>query len=347
MSASAGIPNLKPNDIQVTMNLLLFSFSKRLNICSLSFDTLKKTIRLYIGEYDIGHIRLSCVDSDMVQRHLKLLNEKGYSYSIIKKCHDALHEFFAYAFLSNKVQRNPMDIVVLIKKGNVKKATKKIQFMEKEDISKFISEATKLLENGEEKYTFGFPLAANIYLGMRVGELLALSWADIDFDCNTIHIDKNLQSIENEQKNENDVLSKKKRKYKYVIQSVKNDKERTIYMNDNAKEILQLHYCHTKFKEPNDYVCATKKGKHAVASYLSDNIAEIQENAETKLRYKGTHMIRHTCASLYFRAGVRIELIAAMLGHSVDVCRETYLHFVEEQKKEAVRLITDFEKVDL
>ena len=190
-------------------------------------------------------------------------------------------------------------------------------------------------------------MAANIYLGMRVGELLALSWADIDFEGNTIHIYKNLQTIENEQKNENDVLNQKKRKYKYVIQSVKTNKERTIYMNDKAKEILLLHYRHTKFNGPNDYVCATKKGTHAVDSYLCDNIAQIQQNAETRLRYKGTHMIRHTCASLYFRAGVRIELIAAMLGHGVDVCRNTYLHFVEEQKREAVRLITDFDQVDL
>lgn len=65
--------------------------------------------------------------------------------------------------------------------------------------------------------------------------------------------------------------------------------------------------------------------------------------AETKVKAHGTHVIRHTCASLYFRKGAKAELIAALLGHSVDVCRSTYIHFVEEQKKAAVKLIEDFD----
>ena len=43
------------------------------------------------------------------------------------------------------------------------------------------------------------------------------------------------------------------------------------------------------------------------------------------------------------KKGVRIELIAALLGHSADVCRSTYIHFIEEQKKAAVELIDDYE----
>lgn len=57
----------------------------------------------------------------------------------------------------------------------------------------------------------------------------------------------------------------------------------------------------------------------------------------------GTHIICHTCSSLYFKKGVKIELIAALLGHSADVCRSTYIHFIEEQKKAAVELIDDYE----
>ena len=38
---------------------------------------------------------------------------------------------------------------------------------------------------------------------------------------------------------------------------------------------------------------------------------------------------------LYFRKNVQIEIIAKILGHSVEVCRKTYVHFVEEQLKNA------------
>lgn len=94
-------------------------------------------------------------------------------------------------------------------------------------------------------------------------------------------------------------------------------------------------------------MCCTRDGKHAAIAYLSSNIKEIEHSAGTKVTAYGTHIIRHTCASLYFRKGVRIELIASLLGHSVDVCRSTYIHFVEEQKRTAVELLDDFNISDV
>lgn len=43
-----------------------------------STDTLKKTIRNYIGKYDIGQTRLSAIDSDVIQRHINMLNKKEH-----------------------------------------------------------------------------------------------------------------------------------------------------------------------------------------------------------------------------------------------------------------------------
>ncbi len=94
-------------------------------------------------------------------------------------------------------------------------------------------------------------------------------------------------------------------------------------------------------------MCCTRDGRHAAITYLSSNIKEIEYSAGTKVRAHGTHVIRHTCASLYFRKGVRIELIASLLGHSVEVCRSTYIHFVEEQKKTAAELLDDFDITDV
>ena len=99
---------------------------------------------------------------------------------------------------------------------------------------------------------------------------------------------------------------------------------------------------HSYYTALDDYVCCTRDGNHAAVAYLSNNIKEIERSAGTKVTAHGTHVIRHTCASLYFRKGVRVELIAAQLGHSVDVCHSTYIHFVEEQKKAAVELLDDF-----
>ena len=117
-------------------------------------------------------------------------------------------------------------------------------------------------------------------------------------------------------------------------------------MNANAKKYLLMQKQYSRFTKPDDYVCCTKDGNHSAITYLSENIEKILASANTELKERGTHIIRHTCASLYFRANVRIELIASLLGHSVDVCRKTYIKFEEEQKKLAVKQITDYDAVD-
>ena len=45
----------------------------------------KSTIRNQSNEYDISHYRCHSITAVDIQRHLDLLNSKGYSYSVIKK----------------------------------------------------------------------------------------------------------------------------------------------------------------------------------------------------------------------------------------------------------------------
>ena len=186
----------------------------------------------------------------------------------------------------------------------------------------------------QPKYQYGFCLCANIYLGMRAGELLALHWRDVDFEKGSIYVHENLQLVSNRNGTPKQV---------YETQSLKNYQNRHIHMNQRARYFLECQKKYSQYTEPDDYVCCTQNGTHAAVSYLSGNIKRIEEAAGTEVKAYGTHIIRHTCASLYFRNGVRVELIAALLGHSVDVCRSTYIHFVEEQKKAAVELIDDYE----
>ena len=301
-----------------------------------SYDTLRKTVLSRIAAYDIGSMRLSEIDSDMIQKHINQLNEEEHlSYSTIKKCYDALNDFYRNRTMSGKIDVNPMLTVEMLNKENIIKAPKEIEFFEGDDIKKFIEQASGIRAwSKKPMYQYGFCLCANIYLGMRAGELLALRWKDIDFGNGTIYVHENLQLVSNP----NGVPAQV-----YETQSLKNYQNRHIHMNNRARYFLELQKEYSEYTAPDDYVCCTRDGNHAAVTYLSSNIKEIERMAETKVKAHGTHVIRHTCASLYFRKGVKVELIAALLGHSVDVCRSTYIHFVEEQKKAAVKLIEDFD----
>lgn len=301
-----------------------------------SYDTLRKTISSRIVAYDIGAVRLTEIDSDMIQKHLNRLNEEEHlSYSTIKKCYDALNDFYRNRTVSGKLDRNPMLAVEMLNKENIVKEPKKIEFFENDDIRRFIDRASEIRAWSKRPlYQYGFCLCANIYLGMRAGELLALRWRDVDFESSTIYVHENLQLVSNPGGVPAQV---------YETQSLKNYQNRHIHMNNRAKYFLELQREYSGYTSPNDYVCCTRDGKHAAVTYLSSNIKAIEHDAGTTVKAYGTHIIRHTCASLYFRKGVRVELIASLLGHSVDVCRNTYIHFVEEQKKAAVKLIDDFD----
>lgn len=70
---------------------------------------------------------------------------------------------------------------------------------------------------------------------------------------------------------------------------------------------------------------------------MSDIIKAMEQEADTEVQSCGTHILRHTCASLYFRAGVPIETICAILGNTREVCEKTYIHFIEEQLQNAAK----------
>lgn len=323
----------------VTLSDAMYSWLeiyKKPRLKKTSYDTLEKTIRSRIAAYDIGSMRLSVVDSDMIQKHLNMLNEEEHlSYSTVKKCYDALNDFYRNRLAGGKIEVNPMQAVVMLNRENIIKETKKIEFFEEEDIRKFTRQAAAIRKwSKKPQYQYGFCLCANIFLGLRAGEILALKWKDVDFASRTVYVHENLQLVNNPGKKPAQV---------YETQSLKNYQNRTVRMNNSAKHFLELQKKYSGYTAPDDYVCCTRDGNHAAVSYLSSNIKEIEKAAGTKVQAYGTHIIRHTCASLYFRKGVRTELIAALLGHSVDVCRKTYIHFEEEQKKDAVKLIDDYE----
>lgn len=296
---------------------------------SQSYDRLNSIIKNQIEYSKIGHFKYQSITTEELQDLIKELNTQKYSHSTIKKVYDALNAFYKYISVKDKTD-NPMSLVVMPREENVITKTKTITWLEEDDINKFIKECDAKWNTGNPKYQGGNAIAANIYLGLRGGELLALQWKDIDFDDNTIFIYKTL------------IEARRSNKTVFEIQeSTKRNNNRYVPINSKARALLLKHKEQSIFTEDDDYVISTRNRKTTTIKNLNDTIKKICENAETTVNPKkvSSHTIRHTCASLYFRKGVQIEIIAKILGHSVEVCRKTYLHFVEEQLKQAASKI--------
>ena len=127
-----------------------------------------------------------------------------------------------------------MIIVVLPIKYNIKKEEKKIDWFDEDDIKKFIVEATRI--NTKTKnyvYRNGFIIASNIFLGLRIGELLALQWKDIDLEKNRISITKTTTQIENPNYNPNDKNSVKNL---IIIQDTTKTEVKVVNSNSNIDD---------------------------------------------------------------------------------------------------------------
>lgn len=322
---------------------------KRGQLKATSYIRLKSTIKNQIEPSEIGHSRYQDIRTEELQNFITYLNEeKHYSHSVIKKTFDCLNEFYRYKAIIDKFD-NPMLLVEMPSRNNIIKAEKEIEFFEQDDIERFIDEASKKCQNKiTQKYKYGYVLASNIYLGMRIGELLALTWQDIDFDNNTIFICKTLIENENEMYNEALLEDMKengiKRNVFQVQYSTKRSKNRYIPINKNAKKLLLKHKEVSIYTNSNDFVISTSNRKTSTTKNIKDMLNLIEKNAGTEVQNSGTHVLRHTCASLYFRKHVPIEIICQILGNTREVCEKTYLHFVEEQLKTAA---SNIEVIDI
>lgn len=320
-----------------------FNHTKLGSVKSRSSDRIETTINHQIKGYPLGQLRLSEIDDKDINSHLDTLVDENYSYSTIKKTYDVLNEFFRYKCLKEQLKTrdmvfNPMMLVNIPSKNSVKKKTKEIQYMKPLEIAKFEKAATAKYKNGKRIYPTGNIYIFLIYTGLRVGEICALKWEDVDFNNRRILIAHSLSKIKNRNKSSNSDTN-----FVYVIESTKNEHNRFVPLNEQAYQALFSYYKDNGCPNKNEFVLKTKNNEFSVPENLSKTLYLIEKRAGLQLM--GMHSLRHTCASLLFKQKIQVEIIASILGNSPEVCRTTYIHFIEEQKADSINQIPNFTNI--
>jgi len=148
---------------------------KRNNLRPTTYSSYEQHIRVHIKP-SIGHVLLQDLTPEMVQ---KFYNEKyktgrhdgegGLSSATVRKIHNILHEALDQAVLNNLVYRNAADAT-----KRSKLHQKEIKIFTLEEQNKFMS----LLKDGD----LGAAFLMDLSTGMRLGELLALKWKNVDLE---------------------------------------------------------------------------------------------------------------------------------------------------------------------
>ncbi len=179
---------------------------------------------------------------------------------------------------------------------------------EQRAIERYISERDK-------GSTYGIVIA--MYTGLRIGELLALEWSDIDFTRGTLSVNKTCHYVSGEGRDERVVTPPKTKSSMRIIPL--------------PRPLLVLMR-KLRGRAKSQYVISNGTKPISIRAYQRTFEAIL-----TRLRivHHGFHSLRHTFATRALESGMDVKTLSELLGHNdASVTLNRYVHSQLEHKKE-------------
>ena len=264
----------------------------------------------FFGNKPINEIKAS----DVRRWQAKLMSSpNNYSQTYLKKINTELNSIINYAKRFYDLNTNPCG-----KAGTIGKA--KAEEMDYWTYDEYIT-----FREGVKDKPLSYICFEGLYwTGMREGELLALSPADIDLDNKTISINRTYQRIEGKDVFTSPKTRKSKRKIPipdFLCQEL-SDYIQSRYMLDADERLFPV----------------TK-------SYLSHEMIRGCKN--TGVKKIRIHDIRHSHASLLINQGCDALMLADRLGHEkVSTTLNTYSHLFPHKQQELVHSLESLQATD-
>ena len=264
----------------------------------------------FFGSKPINEIKAS----DVRRWQAKLISSpNNYSQTYLKKINTELNSIINYAKRFYDLNTNPCG-----KAGTIGKA--KAEEMDYWTYDEYIA----FREGVKDKPLSYICFEVLYWTGIREGELLALSPADIDLDNKTISINRTYQRIEGKDVFTSPKTRKSKRKIPipdFLCQEL-SDYIQSRYMLDADERLFPV----------------TK-------SYLSHEMIRGCKN--TGVKKIRIHDIRHSHASLLINQGCDALMLADRLGHEkVSTTLNTYSHLFPHKQQELVHSLESLQATD-
>ncbi len=294
----------------------------------------------YIIKYhvkpELGHIPLSKLcPSHLRDFYALLLKEgrkdkkknasKGLSPAYVKKIHVIIHESLKHAMKWELVYKNVADAV-----DPPKVAREEVTPLSEKDIEKLIKEL-----KGSYLY---IPTCLAVGTGMRAGEVLGLTWKDVDLKTGVITV-RQAQKIKR-----SGYEDKITYEITFGLPKSKNSR-RSINIPGSLVKLLKRHKVQQKkaklqygeLYEDNDLVCCCWEGSPINNNTFSSDFRKAARKAGFHISF---HNLRHSHASLLVKMNENLKTISARLGHSgIGITADTYAHLAPDGQVEAARKI--------
>ena len=301
------------------------------------------TRRIYIQIYEqhiktaFGKSKLDMIKTYDVKKLINRLDDEGLGYSTQSRVKIMLADMFDKAIMDDLIIKNP---------------AKGVKVREKEAYDR------RVLSKEEQKDFFDcckgtyydnlFVVA--ISTGMRIGEICALTWDDIDLDEKIITVSKTLSYMQ---------LEGDEGKVFRVGPPKTKTSNRKIPITPQCEEalkkqlLLRSNIMSRNYTKPlsgfEDLLFISSKGRPLCTQTVTDAIDRIikeinlcRDMSEQMPKFS-PHCFRHTFATRCFEAGIPPKTVQVLLGHStLDMTMNLYTHVMPEQKTDALEKLNSY-----
>jgi len=184
-----------------------------------------------------------------------------------------------------------------------------------------IEESKNLLAQADDGFLRDMILF-DLHTGLRFGELIALTYSDVNFEKNVLTVSKSVS--------------------RGYLGSPKNNKLRYIPLSN---ELIQMLERKKLGKDKDDLIFPNAVGKFLIQERCRNWLHQLCK--KTGLRQIGWHTLRHTFASHLAGNGISMRTIQELMGHSDTNTTLRYAHLSPLVLREAIRTLEKPIKINI
>ena len=286
------------------------------------FSRVSRTI-LSLEKMPIGSKNIDEITSEEIQAYLNSIS--NLSNSSIKKIYGQFSQVFKTAMDKGYITRNPMNSVIRTRSQKQNKKVRALTVDEQQQFTDYL--LNKNLNECKYKNVF----LIQMYMGLRVGEALALTLHDIDLKHKRINIQKTLTTDEN-----NAVIMGNTTKtyagiriipipdflYPYIVEQMKfadaqeNNEEKLLFKPNNSNYTRRVN--------------------------VNSELHRILKN-QFGIEDISTHSLRHTFGTRCVESGMSPVVVQKLMGHTdVEVTLNTYTTVFDKFKNSEIDKVNQY-----
>lgn len=280
-----------------------------------SYQTYSNLLRRHVLPL-MGEIQLRAITPATVREFIGRLLDSGLSHSTVRGAYRLLSAAMRHALDEGLIAKNPCRKIRLER-----------PFREEQRV---LSREEQAQVRKSSIYKEDIPALLSLYTGMRLGEICALRWTDVNWADGTIAVQRTAQRIAQPEVADG-------RRTMLMIGAPKSRRSvRILPVPDFLLERLkQLRQARTD----DGYIF----GQQTRAAEPRTIQRRFQRRMERLgIRHIHFHTLRHSFATRLLEMGVDVKTVSVLLGHeSAQTTLDIYAHSRLERQREAISLLAD------